>query len=173
MLKRLLDSLAETIIDYLKMQIKNGADVIMLFDSWGGLLSPANLPNFSLCYMDKIVNNLNEEFPSLPTIVFVKGGGHSLESIAKIQCSGIGIDWTVNLAHAKRLFGKNRAIQGNLDPAVLLGEEKFIRSEVYNLMASLTRDEQKNGYIFNLGHGISQYTSPKNVEILLNAIKEY
>ena len=105
--------------------------------------------------------------------VFVKGGGVWLESIAQIGCSGIGIDWTVNIGLAKKLAGKGCAVQGNLDPAVLLGDGNFVRKEVKKLLDSLTEEERKNGYIFNLGHGISQHTSPENVSILVDTIREY
>ena len=96
-----------------------------------------------------------------------------LESIVKLDCSGIGIDWTVDLKSAKKIAGKNSAIQGNLDPAVLLGDGNFVRKEVKKLLNSLTAEERKNGYIFNLGHGISQYTPPENVAILVDTIREY
>tara|TARA_B100001989_G_C24515417_1_gene452837 strand:- start:735 stop:1529 length:795 start_codon:yes stop_codon:yes gene_type:complete len=169
----LLEQLTENIISYLTMQIKEGADVVMLFDSWGGLLSSLNFPIYSLHYLKKIIIRLNENFHSIPKIVFVKGGGVWLESIVQIDCSGVGIDWTVDLKSAKKIAGKNCAVQGNLDPAVLLGDGNFVRKEVKKLLGSLTEEERKNGYIFNLGHGISQYTSPENVAILVDTIREY
>ena len=103
----------------------------------------------------------------------MKGGGVWLESIVQLDCSGIGIDWTVDLKSAKKLARKNCAVQGNLDPAVLLGDSDFVRKEVKKLLDSLTEEERKNGYIFNLGHGISQHTSPANVSILVDTIREY
>ena len=169
----LLERLTENIINYLTMQIKEGADAIMLFDSWGGLLSYLNFPIYSLHYLKKIITRLNQNFPTIPKIVFVKGGGVWLESIVQTNCSGIGIDWTVDLKSAKKIAGKNCAVQGNLDPAVLLGDRSFVRKEVKKLLDSLTEEERKNGYIFNLGHGISQYTSPENVAILVDTIREY
>ena len=169
----LLEKLTENIINYLTMQIKEGADAIMLFDSWGGLLSYLNFPTYSLHYLKKIITRLNQNFPNIPKIVFVKGGGVWLESIVQTDCSGIGIDWTVDLKSAKKIAGKNCAVQGNLDPAVLLGDGNFVRKEVKKLLDSLNEEERKNGYIFNLGHGISQYTSPENVAILVDTIREY
>ena len=173
LLELLLRKLTKNIINYLTMQIEKGADAIMLFDSWGGLLSHHNFPIYSLQYLREIVSALKKQNPSIPTIVFVKGGGLWLKSIASIGCSGIGIDWTVDLKEAKQIGKGKCAIQGNLDPAVLLGDEKYIRKEVRKLLDGLTVDEQKNGYIFNLGHGISQYTPPKNVEVLVDAIRGY
>ena len=173
LLTLLLERLTDHIISYLTMQIREGADAIMLFDSWGGLLSYHNFPLYSLHYLRKIVTTLNDNFPSIPKIVFVKGGGVWLESIAQIGCSGIGIDWTVNIGVAKKLAGKGCAVQGNLDPAVLLGDGNFVRKEVKKLLDGLTEEDRKNGYIFNLGHGISQYTSPRNVAILVDTIREY
>ena len=107
----LLEKLTENIISYLTMQIKEGADAIMLFDSWGGLLSYLNFPIYSLHYLKKIIMKLNENFPTIPKIVFVKGGGVWLESIVQLDCSGIGIDWTVDLKSAKKIAGKNCAVQ--------------------------------------------------------------
>tara|TARA_B100000035_G_scaffold92484_1_gene78139 strand:+ start:4382 stop:5359 length:978 start_codon:yes stop_codon:yes gene_type:complete len=169
----LLEKLTENIISYLTMQIKEGADAIMLFDSWGGLLSSLNFPIYSLHYLKKIITSLNQNFPTIPKIVFVKGGGVWLESIVQLDCSGIGVDWTVDLKSAKKIAGNNCAVQGNLDPAVLLGNGSFVKKEVKKLLDSLTEKERKNGYIFNLGHGISQYTPPENVAILVDTIREY
>ena len=95
------------------------------------------------------------------------------ESIVKIDCSGIGIDWTVDLKSAKKVAGKNCAVQGNLDPAVLLGDGTFVRKEARKLLDSLTKKNVKMDISFNLGHGISQYTSPENVAILVDTIREY
>ena len=170
---QLLEKLTGQIIDYLQMQIDNGANVIMIFDSWGGLLSNKNFKDYSLKYHQIILSTIQEKNPQIPTILFVKGGGQWSKILAETGCSALGIDWTSDLVQLKKEVNGKCAVQGNLDPAVLLGSEKFIRNEVTTLFRNLKKENLEKGYVFNLGHGISQHTPPENVEILVDAVRNF
>ncbi|EDP46107.1 uroporphyrinogen decarboxylase [Rickettsiella grylli] len=168
----LLNSLTQAIILYLRAQIKAGVQTIMIFDTWGGLLTPATYQEFSLEYMTQIVTNLKNNFEEkIPIILFTKGGNLWLEKIATSGCDAIGLDWTMEIGAARqRVKDKKIALQGNMDPAVLLGNAKTIRREVKHILQSYGNG---SGHIFNLGHGISQYTPPENVNIMINAVHEW
>jgi len=124
-------------------------------------------------FLSKVVAALTQQFPETPTIVFVKGGGLWLERIAATGCTGLGVDWTVSLGQARARVGSQCAIQGNLDPAVLLGHPDHIRAEVARTIQSFGQLEPGVGHIFNLGHGISQFTPPENVQCLVEAVREF
>lgn len=167
----LIDRLTQIIIDYCSMQIRRGAQTMMLFDSWGGLLTEGAFPAFSRDPLQRIVAELKQRHPEIPVIVFVKGGGVWLEQIQETGCDAMGLDWTVNLASARQRTGDKVAFQGNLDPAVLLGTPEGIRREARRVVESFG-DRTGGGHVFNLGHGISQFTPPEYVEVLLETVAE-
>ena len=154
---------------YLNAQIAAGAEVVMLFDSWGGILSTPAYHEFSLRYLKEIVSRIapSPTGEKVPVIVFTKGGALWLESIAETGCDAVGLDWTVSIGEARRQVGDKVALQGNLDPCVLLGSHDSIQSEV----ARILKENQGNpGFIFNLGHGILPQTPIENVDCMLDAL---
>ena len=142
----------------------------MVFDTWGGMLSHAAFHEFSLAYTARIVAGLKREHDGVrvPTIVFTKGGGGWLEDIAAIGCDAVGLDWTIDIGAARARVGTRVALQGNLDPAILLSSPEAIQREAGAILASYGRG---NGHVFNLGHGISQHTPPENVAALLETVR--
>lgn len=166
----LLDKLADAVADYLTAQIEAGVNAIQIFDTWGGLLSEAAYREFSLAYMQKIVEKLPKIYNDqrIPVILFTKGGGLWLEYIAQSGCDCVGLDWTVNLADAGKRIGQKVALQGNLDPCVLYGSDEVIRREVQNCL-----DQAKDlpGYVFNLGHGMHPDMDPAKLTVLIDAIQ--
>jgi len=172
LVRAVLDRLTSLVVDYCDMQIRSGAQAIMLFDSWGGLLADAHFDGFSRQSLAAIVQALRDRHPDIPTIVFVKGGGQWLESIAQTGCDAVGCDWTVNLAQARSRVGDQVALQGNLDPAVLLGSADQVRAEARRVVESFGRLGRGAGHVFNLGHGISQFTPLDNVTALVEAVAQ-
>jgi len=171
LLHHILDVNAQTIIQYLNAQIVAGAQAVMIFDSWGGALSHNAYMEFSLNYMQKIVNGLTKEAEGrkVPSIVFTKGGALWLEAQAEIGADALGLDWTVDIGQARKRVGNKVALQGNLDPAILLSTPEAIEKEVASILASYGHG---NGHVFNLGHGITQWTPPENAACMLNAVRE-
>ncbi len=169
---QLLDVLADTIIDYLNSQIEAGADSVMIFDTWGGLLNKASYENFSLMYMSKIVAgiNRNSEGKTIPVTLFTKGGSAWLEQIAATGCDAVGIDWTVEIGEAERRIGSKVALQGNLDPSVLYASPEVIKSEAYKI---LDQFQGSTGHVFNLGHGITPDVNPESMKALVDAVHSY
>jgi len=169
---QLLDILADTVIDYLNAQIEAGADSVMIFDTWGGLLNKQCYEDFSLQYMTKIVDSLhrNYEGKTIPVTLFTKGGSAWLEQIATSGCDGIGLDWTIELGEAERRVGKLVALQGNLDPSVLYASPEVIVSEVNKV---LDQFKGETGHVFNLGHGVTPDVNPENMKILVDAVHAY
>ncbi|MEY3015950.1 MAG: hypothetical protein RJB19_262 [Pseudomonadota bacterium] len=165
-----IDRLTQLVIDYCDMQVRSGAQAIMLFDSWGGLLADSHFEKFSRRSLQTIVESLRQRHPDTPTIVFVKGGGQWLESIAATGCDAVGCDWTVNLAQARARVGDRVALQGNLDPAVLLGSPEHVAVEVARVIESFGQRGPGVGHVFNLGHGISQFTPLDNVSVLVETV---
>ncbi|WP_251975983.1 uroporphyrinogen decarboxylase [Salinicola avicenniae] len=170
-LHTLLGVLATAVTDYLNAQIRAGAQVVQIFDTWGGALSTPAYREFSLAYMQRIVGGLIREQGGrrVPVILFTKNGGQWLETIADSGCDAVGIDWTTELGDARRRIGERVAIQGNLDPNVLFAPPARIRDEVARLLESFGPGE---GHVFNLGHGISQFTDPANVTAFLETLHE-
>ena len=168
-LKQLLAHLSVTIAEYLNAQIKAGADVIMIFDTWGGVLSPDDYLNFSLCYMEEIIKNMRRHHNGkpIPIILFTKGVGQNLFSMACSGCDALGLDWTLSLDRARQLIGHKVALQGNLDPAVLYADKKYIEREVKRLLEQFGAGP---GHIFNLGHGIYPDVDPENVSVMIEAV---
>lgn len=170
---RLLDKLVEHVSTYCQMQMDAGAQAMMLFDSWGGLLPASQVSRFSLDPLSRIVSRLRAARPDIPVIVFVKGGGHWAQQVVEqTGCQAIGLDWTVDLGQVRGLVGDRVALQGNLDPAVLLGEPHEIRRHVHAVVQSFGARKPGVGHVFNLGHGISQFTPVDHVHHLVEAVAE-
>jgi uroporphyrinogen decarboxylase len=160
---------ARAVTAYLNAQIESGAQAVMIFDTWGGTLSHSAYQEFSLRYISQILAGLKHEHAGahVPSIVFTKGGGLWLESIADSGCDAIGLDWTVDIAEARQRVGHKVALQGNLDPAVLFSGPETIAAEVEKILAGYGAGP---GHVFNLGHGISQFTAPENALSLVEAV---
>ena len=173
LLHRILTVTTDAVIAYLNAQIESGAQAVMIFDSWGGALSAAAYQEFSLAYMQRIVAGLIKEKDGerIPSIVFTKGGGLWLESIAGIGCDAIGLDWTIDIGEARRRVDDRVALQGNLDPNVLFASPERIAAEAKKVLDAYGPGE--TGHVFNLGHGISQYTPPEHVSALVEAVHGY
>ena len=170
LMHQLLDKLALSVIDYLNAQISAGAQVVQIFDTWGGALSQAAYLEFSLAYMQKIVSGLTKqaEGRDVPVILFTKGGGHWLEAMAETGCDALGLDWTVDIGAARARVGNKVALQGNMDPAVLRADPARIESEVATILQSFG---QGSGHIFNLGHGITPDIDPAHAKVFIEAVQ--
>jgi len=171
LLHRILEINAAAVAQYLNAQIEAGAQAVMIFDSWGGVLADGAFQQFSLAYTRRVLAQLKREHEGqrIPQIVFTKGGGPWLVEIAATQPDVVGLDWTVNLGAARARIGDRVALQGNIDPNVLFAEAAQIRAEVARTLTSFGAGP---GHIFNLGHGISQHTPPENVAVLVDAVHE-
>jgi uroporphyrinogen decarboxylase len=167
----LLDKLAQSIIAYLNGQICAGAQAVQIFDSWGGALSAAAYQEFSLRYMKQIVDGLIREHDGrrVPVILFTKGGGLWLESMADTGAEALGLDWTCDIGSARARVGSKVALQGNMDPAVLYAKPEAIRAEVARILASFG---QGSGQVFNLGHGITPEVDPQHAKAFFEAVHE-
>ncbi len=167
----LLDKLADSVILYLNAQIAAGVQSVMIFDTWGGVLTPKDYKEYSLYYMDKIVKGLTREKDGVkvPVTLFTKNGGMWLETIAATGCDAIGLDWTIEMADARKRVGDKVALQGNMDPAILHGTPERIRQEVQHILDGYG---QGSGHVFNLGHGITPDVAPENAEIFINSVHE-
>ncbi|MFM2435520.1 MAG: hypothetical protein RL063_1501 [Pseudomonadota bacterium] len=172
LLHHILETTAQTVILYLNAQIAAGAQAVMIFDSWGGALSHDAYIEFSLNYMKKIVAGLTKtnEGRKVPSIVFTKGGALWLEAQAEIGADALGLDWAVDIGSARQRVGDKVALQGNLDPAILLSTPEAIEREVAKVLKSYGHG---NGHVFNLGHGITQWTPPENAAAMLAAVREH
>ena len=171
-LHQLLEKLSLSVIDYLNAQILAGAQVVQIFDTWGGALSHDAYLEFSLDYMKKIVAGLikHADGRDVPVILFTKGGGHWLEAMADSGCDCLGLDWTVDIGAAKDRVGSKVALQGNMDPAVLRSDRSGIESEVKTILKSFGEGQ---GHVFNLGHGITPDINPDNVKIFIDAVHQF
>jgi uroporphyrinogen decarboxylase len=171
LMHRLLDTVALAVTDYLNAQIAAGAQAIMIFDTWGGVLTPDDYRNFSLRYMQQIVDGLTREADGrrVPLILFTKGGCQWLEQMADTGADALGIDWSTDLAQARRRVGERVALQGNLDPAVLYAPHEIIRARVAGVLAAFGRG---SGHVFNLGHGINPDVDPEHAGTLIDAVHE-
>ncbi|MGZ3158551.1 MAG: uroporphyrinogen decarboxylase [Burkholderiaceae bacterium] len=165
---------AAAVASYLNAQIDAGAQAVMIFDTWGGALADGAYQAFSLEYMRQVVQQLKKDKDGvrIPSIVFTKGGGLWLEQIADIGTDAVGLDWTVNLQQARAKVGSRVALQGNLDPVVLFANPDQIRAEVSKVLDSFGAYQPGSGHVFNLGHGISQFTPPEAVSVMVEAIHE-
>jgi uroporphyrinogen decarboxylase len=172
LMHHILRTNAEAVTAYLNAQIEAGAQAVMIFDSWGGALADGAYQAFSLHYMREVMRGLKREHNGvkIPAIVFTKGGGLWLEEIADIGADAVGLDWTVNLAQARARVGHKVALQGNLDPAVLFANPQQIQAEVGRVLTSFGKPTAGVGHVFNLGHGISQFTPPEAVATMVQAV---
>ncbi len=177
LMHRLLAVNADAVATYLNAQIEAGAQAVMVFDSWGGVLADGNFQSFSLAYTQRVLAQLKREHAgaTIPRIVFTKGGGLWLDEMKGLDCDVLGLDWTVNLGAARARVGDVKALQGNLDPNVLFADPAQVEAEAHRVLHSFGAphtDATRTGptHIFNLGHGISQHTPPDNVEVLVRAV---
>ena len=168
---------ADSVAVYLNAQIEAGAQAVMIFDSWGGVLADAAFHEFSLAYTARVLRQLKRSHDGvvIPRLVFTKGGGLWLDAMGQLDCEVLGLDWTVNLGKARAQVGHKMALQGNLDPNVLFANPAQVEAEAIKVLSSFGQphlDTKTTGptHIFNLGHGISQYTPPENVDVLVNAV---
>lgn len=168
-LHTLLDKLAQSITLYLNAQIKAGAQSVMIFDTWGGVLTHRDYRQFSLNYMHKIIDGLlrEQEGRRVPVTLFTKGGGQWLEAMAETGCDALGLDWTTDIADARRRVGHKVALQGNMDPAILYAPATRIEEEVATILADFGHGE---GHVFNLGHGIHQDVEPQRAGTFVEAV---
>ena len=167
----LLDKLAQSVTSYLNGQIRAGAQAVQIFDSWGGSLSAAAYQEFSLAYMRKIVDGLIREHDGrrVPVILFTKGGGLWLESMAEVGAEALGLDWTCDIGSARARVGERVALQGNMDPSVLYANPAAIRAEVARILAAYG---EGTGHVFNLGHGITPEVDPAHAGAFFEAVHE-
>lgn len=170
-LHQLLAVLADITRDYLNAQITAGAQAIMIFDTWGSVLTPDLYREFSLQYMSRIVDGLQRESDSriVPRVLFTKGAGPLIADIAKTDCDAIGVDWTTDLSDARRMVEDRKALQGNLDPCVLYASPEIIREQVARVLASYGHG---HGHVFNLGHGIHPAVNPDHAGAMIKAVHE-
>lgn len=168
-LHSLLSKITTTTIAYLRAQADAGAQALMVFDTWGGILTPRTYQLFSLAYMQQIVDAIRESHSSIPITLFTKNGGMWLPAIAKTGCNAVGVDWTLDLRDARALTQDKVALQGNLDPGVLYGTHAKIREEVQRVLESYGTGHR---HIFNLGHGIHQFVDPDNVQYMIETVHE-
>jgi uroporphyrinogen decarboxylase len=168
---QLLDKLAQSVTSYLNAQIANGAQSVMIFDTWGGVLSPRDYAEFSLRYMAQIVDGLTRENEGrkVPVTLFTKGGGQWLDIMAATGCDALGVDWTTDLVTARAKVGDKVALQGNMDPSVLYASPERIRDEVEIILSSYGKGP---GHVFNLGHGIHPEVHPEHAGAFINAVHE-
>jgi uroporphyrinogen decarboxylase len=171
-LHRLLEILARATILYMNAQIAAGAQAVMLFDTWGGVLTPAQYEEFSLRYMAEVVDALTRKADGrrVPNIVFTKGGGAWAKKISGIGCDAVGVDWTTNLAEARHAVEGRVALQGNLDPAALFAPPEVLRAETLRVLASYGDGP---GHVFNLGHGITPEVDPERVAVLVDTVRSH
>lgn len=165
----LLERLADAVSDYLIGQIKAGVNAVQIFDTWGGTLGPVTYPEFSLQYMTKIVKNIKEFTSDVPVIVFTKGAGLWLESLASSGADCVGLDWAIDIADARRRIGDKVALQGNMDPSVLYASPARIREEVARILEGFGSG---SGHVFNLGHGIALDVDPEHSKVFIEAVHE-
>lgn len=170
---------AQAVSAYLNAQIEAGAQAVMIFDTWGGVLADGLYQKFSLTPMRWVHDALLRERmeagrpTAVPSIVFTKGGGLWLEEMAAIGCDALGLDWTVNLGAARARVGQRVALQGNLDPMALMADPQQVQAQALRVLESFGIPQQGIGHVFNLGHGISQFTPPDHVTALLEAVRDY
>jgi uroporphyrinogen decarboxylase len=171
---KLLSTVTAAVVDYLKAQVAAGAQSLMVFDTWGGMLSTANYKEFSLEYMAQIVSalKLDEACKDVPIVLFTKGGGQWLELMADTGCDGLGLDWTVDLEHAKQRVGDRVILQGNMDPVVMNTGSAEVAAEAIKVLEAYGQHQDTDrGHIFNLGHGIQPFAKPDNMQTLVETVQ--
>jgi uroporphyrinogen decarboxylase len=172
LMQRILEVNAQAVAAYLNAQIEAGAQAVMIFDTWGGALADGAYQRFSLKYIEQVVAGLKREHDGerVPVITFTKGGGLWLDEIAATGVDAVGLDWTVNLGRARERVGARVALQGNIDPNVLFAPPAAIREEARKVLDSFGNHP---GHVFNLGHGISQFTPPEHVAELVDEVHRH
>lgn len=175
LMNHILSTNAQAVASYLNAQIDAGAQAVMIFDTWGGALADGVYQQFSLKYIQQVVQQLHRSKDGvvIPVIAFTKGGGLWLNEMADIGVDALGIDWTVNIAKAKAQVGQRVALQGNLDPNVLFANDEAIVRETKKVIDGFGEVTAGYGHVFNLGHGISQFTSPDAVSVLVETVHSY
>ncbi len=168
----LLDKLADAVIDYLNAQIESGAQAVQIFDTWGGVLAPDMFKEFSLHYLEKIVAGLHRSYngSTIPVVLFCKACNSHLEAVADTGCDGLGVDWTITLSEARARVGDRVALQGNLDPVIMLTNPETIETQVKATLASFGKG---HGHVFNLGHGITPEVDPLHMTILTEGVRQH
>lgn len=169
MLHQFLEKLADAIAVYLRYQIDCGAQVVQMFDSWAGQLSPQDFETFALPYQQRVVQQVKATHPDTPMILYINGSAGILELMAKTGVDIVSVDWTVDMAVARQRLGGNIGVQGNLDPCVLFGDKDFIRDRIFDTV----RKAGKGGHILNLGHGVLQNTPEENVAFFFETAKSF
>jgi uroporphyrinogen decarboxylase len=171
-MQRLLDILSDSVATYLNAQIEAGAQTVMIFDTWGGVLTPEDYRRYSLSSMTRIVEQLhrNYEGSTIPVTLFSKGANHSLVDLANSGANGVGLDWTVNIGDARRIVGDKVALQGNLDPSILYSSHESIKQHAKKVLDDY---DSNTGHVFNLGHGIHPAIKPEKVKTLVDFVHEY
>jgi uroporphyrinogen decarboxylase len=167
----LLEKLAASVTSYLNAQIAAGAQAVMIFDTWGGTLTPSDYREFSLAYMQRIVENLTREAEGrkVPVVLFTKGGGQWLEAMADTGCDALGLDWTTDIGEARNRVGGRVALQGNMDPSTLYASPAVIRRSVDKILEDYGTG---TGHVFNLGHGIHPGVDPEHAAAMVEAVHE-
>ncbi|MFK7965201.1 MAG: uroporphyrinogen decarboxylase [Burkholderiaceae bacterium] len=179
LMRHILQVTSKAVSDYLNAQIEAGAQAVMVFDTWGGALADGAYQKFSLNPMKEVFAALHKESEQdgkptrVPSVVFTKGGGLWLEEIAACGADAVGLDWTVNLGQARARVGDRVALQGNLDPMTLMASAEQVRGEALKVLESYGKPQAGHGHVFNLGHGISQFTPPDSVETLVQTVHDY
>ena len=162
---RLLEMITDTTIKYLKAQIASGANLIQVFDSWAGILSPIQYEEFGMKYVSKICNAINE----VPVTVFAKGAYFARESMGKLNCETIGLDWNMDIEESRKLIGNNKTLQGNMDPCLLYADFDTIKLETRKMLSKFGSQR----HIANLGHGVYPDIDPEKVKCFIETVKEY
>jgi uroporphyrinogen decarboxylase len=176
LMHRILEINADAVAAYLNAQIEAGAQAVMVFDSWGGVLADGAFQEFSLAYTARVLRQLKREHEgeSIPRIVFTKGGVLWIDEMGALDCDVLGLDWTANLSRARSMVGDKKALQGNLDPNILFAPPERIAAETIKVLDSFGAPHTGTGtgpsHIFNLGHGISQHTPPEHVKVLVDTV---
>ena len=186
-LHQLLDKVATAVTDYLDAQIRAGAQVVQIFDSWGGALGHRQFVEFSHAYNKRIVADLKTRHPTVPVVLFTQGGGLWLDVQADSQADALGLDWTMSLRKARQVLADEqrnltkkykklqpgKALQGNLDPATLYAAPENIKSETKTMLDEVYATGEKTGYVANLGHGITQWVDPEHAKVFIDAVHDY
>jgi len=162
----LLSKISQVVADYLIGQAQSGAQLLQIFDTWAGLLSPDYFQEFGLPYLTQISDSVKKAAPDVPLICFAKGANHSIDAIGRSSYDVVGVDWTLDPKTARNLVGSNAALQGNLDPCVLYGDEKTVHENVSRMLDGFGTQ----GYIANLGHGLHPTHSVESVAAFVNAV---
>ena len=181
LMHRILAVNADSVAAYLNAQIDAGAQAVMVFDSWGGVLADGAFQTFSLAYTKRVLAQLKRTDADgnvVPRLVFTKGGGLWLDEMKDLDCDVLGLDWTMNLGKAREIVGANKSLQGNIDPNILFAPPAAIQTEVRRVLDSFGKphadaSKRGTGHVFNLGHGISQFTPPEHVSALVEAVHSH